>query len=378
MEILSGSDDEIISAPKASEVEITLIGTGGGYGECIVVKLSENDWFVIDSCINPYSGEPLAIEYLESIKVDYTTAVKKVICTHWHDDHIRGLSKILELCPNANFCPTRVNDIKNFLLLIGIDEKINSKSGIRATKEFAKCIGIINERESKSVVIRLNANAAIYQDKTNDILFEMYALSPSETVVQKFDSKIGSLIKEVGTEKRAIVHINPNETSVAILIKLLDQRMILGSDLEIGSHPDEGWNDVVNNVVVIDEIKAQLYKVPHHGSENGYDLEIFQRLIEKNSILKMTPWNLGSKLPTDKMVNKYSIHSNKLFITSSNYKKKRPEPIKRDRFASKVISDFNKTLEEVKFSHGIIQSRFDFLNPNGWDVKIYGSAFAFE
>lgn len=109
-------------APNENEVEITLIGTGGGYGECIIVKLGISDWFIVDSCINPNTKEPLAIEYLKSINVNYSNDVKQIICTHWHDDHIRGLSTILELCPNAEFAPTRVNDIQKFYQLIGFDE----------------------------------------------------------------------------------------------------------------------------------------------------------------------------------------------------------------------------------------------------------------
>lgn len=362
-------------APKGSEVEITLIGTGGGYGECVVVKLGIENWFIIDSCINPNTKKPLPIEYLESIGVDYKKCVKQVICTHWHDDHIRGLSQILELCPNAEFSPTRVNDMNQFIRLIGFDEIINSGSGIRATEEFSKCLKILNKRTIKSVPNRLNANTVISQLTENGVSFEVYALSPSESVLINFDKEVGNLIDIISKKKRAVVHKKPNETSVAIIIKFLDQRIILGSDLEVGTEHNEGWLDVLNNGKVIDSIKAQIFKIPHHGSENGYDVRIFEKLVEHNSILKLTPWNLSSKLPTGEMIDTYKCHSSEIFITSPIISNKRPKAKKRAKEISRIIDDFNRTLEEVKFTEGIITSRYDYITPSGWDTNIYQNAY---
>ena len=31
---------------------VSLIGTGGGYGESVVVQLGMNNWMVVDSCID--------------------------------------------------------------------------------------------------------------------------------------------------------------------------------------------------------------------------------------------------------------------------------------------------------------------------------------
>ncbi|OXB07364.1 hypothetical protein B0A81_11475 [Flavobacterium plurextorum] len=361
--------------PKKNEVEITLIGTGGGYGECILIKLGESDWLIVDSCINPETKEPLPIEYLKSIGVDFTNQVKQVICTHWHDDHIKGMSRILELCPNADFSPTRVNDIPKFLQFIGFDEKINSQRGFRSTEEFSKCLKILNKRTKKNIARRLNADTVIYQGKIDATFFEIYAISPSESVVTNFDKEIGNLIEIVAKKKRTVIHKKPNETSVAILVKFLDQRIILGGDLEVGTDPNEGWLDVLNNVKVIDHIKAQLFKLPHHGSENGYDIRIFEKLIEKNSILKLTPWNHGSKLPTGEMIDNYTVHSSEIFITSPIISNKKPKAKQRSKEISKIIQDFNRTLEEVKFTEGIITSRFDYINPTGWHTQIYRNAY---
>lgn len=95
--------------------EVTLIGTGGGYGESILVHLGFNNWIVIDSCVNPNTNESLPLWYLESIGVDVSKDVKLIICTHWHDDHIIGISTLLKKCLNAKFCMSKASDTKKFL-----------------------------------------------------------------------------------------------------------------------------------------------------------------------------------------------------------------------------------------------------------------------
>ena len=64
---ISNLEQLITNPPKKNEVEVTVIGTGGGYGESIVIKASSDSWVIIDSCIDPESKEPLSIEYLKKI-----------------------------------------------------------------------------------------------------------------------------------------------------------------------------------------------------------------------------------------------------------------------------------------------------------------------
>jgi glyoxylase-like metal-dependent hydrolase (beta-lactamase superfamily II) len=89
------------SAPSLDEIEVSVFGPG--YGESIVIHLGGNKWIIVDSCIDPISKEPIPLSYLHQIGVKPIEAVKQVIATHWHDDHIRGLSKIIRECKSAEF-----------------------------------------------------------------------------------------------------------------------------------------------------------------------------------------------------------------------------------------------------------------------------------
>jgi len=102
-------------APNADEVEINIFGPG--YGECCLVHIGGGQWIVIDSCVDE-SGRPVALAYLERVGVDPAESVKLIIASHWHDDHIRGLSSVLRSCVAAKFCASSALSKKEFLAVL--------------------------------------------------------------------------------------------------------------------------------------------------------------------------------------------------------------------------------------------------------------------
>src|SRR5690349_21443663 len=88
--------------PAANELEISVMGPG--FGECIVCHIGANEWFVIDSCVEPRQRQPAALHYFSAIGVDPATAVKVVVATHWDQDHVRGLGELLRVCGTADLC----------------------------------------------------------------------------------------------------------------------------------------------------------------------------------------------------------------------------------------------------------------------------------
>ena len=79
------------AAPKATVREVTVIGPG--YGESIVVHLGDTSWLVVDSCVDPASGDSsAALKYLTMLGVDVAQAVKPVSYTH-----LRAHETVLDL-----------------------------------------------------------------------------------------------------------------------------------------------------------------------------------------------------------------------------------------------------------------------------------------
>ncbi|RYJ44521.1 MBL fold metallo-hydrolase [Flavobacterium beibuense] len=357
-------------APNSNEVEVSLIGTGGGYGESIVLKLSKNDWIIIDSCINPKNKKPLPLEYLESINV-HPENIKLIICTHWHDDHIKGLSNILYKSENTSFVTSLVRDLKQFLLFISLDHQKSIKGGMRSTEEFGKCLQILNDRNKK--IDYAIYNQLLYRNIEDKYTFELYSLSPSPKTIDDFQGEISTLIDNYGKRSFRPTYNSPNEKSVALLLKFNDQRIILGSDLEIGNNEEQGWLHIIKNSLVFDNEKAKIFKLPHHGSQNGYHKDLFDKYIDSNPILKLTPWNKNTILPTAEMIKIYNQHSNDIYITSKIISNSKPK--KKDKSIEKIIKRFSISLNEVKYNKGIIRSRIDYTNPeSNWNTEIFESA----
>ena len=90
--------------PAASEIEVSLFGPG--FGECVVLHVGEGDWIIVDSCRDLDSHAPVAIAYLEQLGVEIDRSVRRVVATHWHDDHIDGISQIFREADSAAFVCT--------------------------------------------------------------------------------------------------------------------------------------------------------------------------------------------------------------------------------------------------------------------------------
>ena len=86
--------------PAADEIEVTLFGPG--YGEAIAVHLGDGSWLLVDSCIDPDSKTPASETYLDQIGVN-ASHVRAIVASHWHDDHVRGISRLAARYPAADF-----------------------------------------------------------------------------------------------------------------------------------------------------------------------------------------------------------------------------------------------------------------------------------
>jgi hypothetical protein len=357
--------------PEKDIFEISLLGTGGGYGESIVLHLGNNNWIVVDSCINPYTKECLPLIYLRSKGVDLVKDVKLIICTHWHDDHILGISNLFESCKSAGFCMARTTDTKKFLQFVGLDfHKSKVDVSASSTIEISKCFDIVKER-------KLNLKGAeqdklLWSSNQNKIISRIFALSPSDFIINSFESEISTLITEYGTSNRKIVLQTPNEKSVALYISVNNHSIILGSDLEVSKSNDKGWLCILDHCHCIDN-KSSLFKIPHHGSKNGYHERIWSQLLKPNPIAKLTPYSIGRKLPNTDMIDIFKNHTDNLYITSKVTLSK--DAKKRERSISKAINKFNDSLREVKFSFGVVCCSLDVLNDEStWSVNLIGDA----
>lgn len=351
--------------------EIHIIGTGGGYGESIVVNLGNDEWIVIDSCINPNTKESLPLNFLNEAKIDLSKVVL-VICTHWHDDHIKGLSMLLEACPNAVFSFGQVLDKEKFFDFIGVDNiKVKSTESNCSTIEFNKCIDIISKRLGQSRFATIDK--CLFSSKYKGIDLLVYSLSPSQKSMENFNAELALLIDEASKSNVKIINQTPNDKSVVILLRIGENNILLGADLEVKNESNIGWLDIIENSQIVKQHgKSTYFKIPHHGSENGYHDSIWELLLIEKPISSITIWRRSIQLPTPEMVELYFNKSDKLYMTTSLGLSKKPKS--RSNKVTAIIKQNCKAIEEVKYVYGVISSYFNLDEEINWRTDLAGSA----
>ncbi len=356
--------------------EINLLGTGGGYGESVVAHIGNDEWVVIDSCQDPITKESLPLKFLRSKGVNLLN-VKLIVCTHWDDDHIRGVSEILENSPEAVFSFARANDLYKFYKLVAIDyEKLKKVASNSSTIEFNKCLEILKKRNSIRKFSEVDK--LLYTTKHKNSIIEVFSLSPSELSSHNFDLEISTLLKKYSALNKKLTKQSPNERSVVILLKLGKHNILLGADLEVSKNPELGWLHIINKSQVIKgSDKSTYFKIPHHGSDNGYHEDIWKELLHSKPIASITPWNKKEKLPKKDMLTKYKILSKELYITSPTIVSSKPK--KRDKRTEKIIKQFNSTVQELRFQYGVISSSIDILDSKStWSTVLTGTAIQYH
>lgn len=377
--------------PEALEIEVSLLGGGGGYGESLLIHYGDGKWIIVDSLTDPRSQAVLPLDYLQAMGIDPAQQVRAVVATHWHDDHVRGLSKVVETCPAARFICTGALENSQFLTLVGLDSYVSnaSKSGV---SEFRQ---ILENKQEGGSIFRALADRLLLKDQlSNGAEVTLWALSPNDATVDRFAKELAPLIEQA-THKRAIKAGFSNHVSVVLLLKVGEWEILLGADLEETNDPRTGWQAIMATTACPKEPNVSLFKIPHHGSENGHYRPLWdQVLIQQEPALMLTPYARGKKkLPSPPDVERILAYSSDAFITSFPTAATRNRPKRRDSRTNKAIADLGLPIKERKFEYGHIQCRrplapkrarwktqiAEFFSKSqkpmhGWDIRLSGGA----
>ncbi len=357
---------------------VSLIGTGGGYGESVVVQLGAHNWMVIDSCVNPVTKESLPLHYLKSRGVDLASEVKLIVCSHWHNDHILGLDQLFEECPSALFALSITSDREKFLEFIGLDSRQDKVAGrTSSTDIMARCLQIAKQRGTH--VISIVQDRLLLNLQEGNLDAKVFALTPSDTVIAEFGTEISELIQNYTphSNKKIIVR-SPNEKCVVLQVCVNEHTVILGGDLENSQDNRHGWLCILDHSTCITKNRASLFKIPHHGSANAYEERAWNELFDNESLIgQLSPFINGRvTLPTPDMLLNFLSRVQHLYITSYQPQNK---PKKRESSIGKAIQKFNPTLKEIPYQNGIVESLIDLDQPDGqWQTKLHEKAFEID
>jgi metallo-beta-lactamase superfamily protein len=284
-----------LSPPCHNEVEISILGPG--FGECILIHAGFNDWIVIDSCIDSVSGRAAPLVYLESLGVEPGTAVRLVLCTHWHDDHVGGISEVLLTCNSAEFACSSALTRWEFLEVVQIFNKrplLAQSSGLTEIQKVFSILRSRNQTPKYAIADRLLLSLSSVPPSSS-ARCELTALSPSDAEYQRFLHGMSKLLPEAGATKFRLPSLDPNDISVATWLKIGSLELLLGADLEEHRVAGRGWSAVLASTTK-PAGRASVFKVAHHGSVTGHHPQVWADMLDDAVIAVVTPWNLGSRL----------------------------------------------------------------------------------
>ncbi|MCP4763187.1 MAG: MBL fold metallo-hydrolase [archaeon] len=352
--------------PEADEIEVSVFGPG--YGECIVIHAGHNEWIVVDSCINPKTKNIAAIEHFANLGVTLDS-IKLIVATHWHDDHIRGLHKLLQNCSKAQFAISEAFCNDRFLDLATI---FHNQKDI-GVSEFSEIWSFLLENDRYP--IRAVSNKRLYRKVIDDKNFEyrVESLSPSDAAIMMSNNDILKLIPlksqsdDSPQVKKRIKTLTPNFSAVVLLIKINEIEILLGSDLENSKDERIGWLAILNSNF---DCKAELFKIPHHGSSNADNPLVWEKLLQNNPITVTTPFTKGKKIPTEQDIVRIKSYSSNAYLTAEPITKR----AKTEHFIDKMMKDDIKNRKLVNPFFGHVQLRCKNNVPNDWNVTLQKNA----
>jgi len=347
---------------------------GPGVGECIVLHLGGGDWIVIDSCRSPVGDEPAALAYLRSIGVDPRESVRRIVATHWHDDHIQGLAALVRECSNAQLVMSNALSAEHFFqMLLEVDAQNRLVKHNSSASEFAEILDLLESRARGRYLV----GPSMYADDGKRIfrggyggIAEMWALSPSAaTVTNARANPVGRLL--TGGECKRFKSLSPNDLSVAILVRAGSYDLLLGADLENTASPEFGWKAVLRSAAR-PATQAGAFKVAHHGSANADHDEIWSQMLVKEPIAVVTPFaKLAEPLPRRTDVRRIKGRTSGLYCTTWPPSKKPP----RRRGVDGIVRGATKRRRAVNPRSGHIRLRVDLsISPAIPAIELFGSA----
>lgn len=325
---------------------------------------------IVDSCVDQRSQEIPVLNYLGRLGVNLAADVQLVVGTHAHDDHIAGLSRVLEACREAVFVCSAALTKEEFLCHLRDDATFDVRQSIRA--EYRAIFQQIKSRPSakrpygvKYAVAELPLGA---RPESADCPFAtVTALSPSHEAITRARQKLAEDVAKPGKGRKP-GKTDPNELAVALFVVVGDVSVLLGADLLRGPSGC-GWQAVLETFPQADPL-ASLFKVPHHGSPNAHHDDVWTQLLLPEVISVLAPFRAGTRpLPAPADVLRLKGLSKAVYCSANP---KAPNPSRAVKKTRAALRDLAVDVRSWGLA-GQVRARRA-IGADAWDVETFHPA----
>jgi hypothetical protein len=340
----------------------------------VVIHLGHSDWVVIDCCLDSESGIPVAIDYFKKLGFPIEEVVKLVVATHWHDDHMNGLGDLFTACSRAKFVCSMALNCKEWGTLVETYRNYVQPGG-SGIDELRKVMWELKRRGGASGAVA-PPNFAIAKrpllERASAPPATLTALSPSDAAVVSMQTRIQQeLLPKARRRRLRVPSLSENDSSVVLSVRVGNVSVLLGADLEERGRPDLGWQVILNEHPVNGQ-RFEGFKIPHHGSENGFHHDQWPRLMKNNAWAALTPYNRSPKLPMASDCNRILQYTDEAYITA-------PPGLGKfrhtDRTVQKTMLEATLAIGEEPGKQGHVRLRRSAVEVNGaWKAELFGDA----
>jgi beta-lactamase superfamily II metal-dependent hydrolase len=347
-----------LTDPPEDEVELSVFGRG--VGEALAVNLGQGAWVLVDSFTVGPQREPIALTYLAERGVDPSQVVL-VVATHWDDDHIQGITKVLRAASNARFVLSAALNDKQFFEFASLHQQRTGggphSSGLR---EFIMALAHLKDAGRDGPVWAVQ-DKLLWSNGDRAVT----AIAPSDATMSAGFAAAAPRPADA-PRGAALRQVTPNGSSVVLWVASDTHRWLLGADLEC--HPDvaRGWDAAVGALARGGE-RAFAVKVPHHGSPDADHDDMWQQMLDPNPIAAVTRYARGpTPRPSAADRARLRTRTSRGYVVGRPRPRRHYEPIVRRRIESSTVSGLRPLTGGVGHLRVVINRDSCTVHDNEW------------
>lgn len=298
-----------------------------------------------------------------------------IVASHWHDDHVRGLGRLVEQARAADVSCANVFARNEFVQYVQTIGKGSLATDGGKVSEIRKVFGVLQQRGG--IARRATAGRVLkiwHPGGDGSARCELTSLSPSDRDLELFFEAVARQIPTLIETKRSATALEPNLTGVVLHLKMPRFSALLCADMEVIADEARGWRAVLSEAQRLDLQPASVVKVAHHGSPNGHSEDAWMRMILPRPIGVVTPFNkqpAERKLPRDDDLLRLSAATSRLLLTAP----RTGRAARRDRDATvlRSLRESGITMRDLDLPIGMVRLRRRF-EADEWAAEVFPPA----